>query len=263
MTIIEYVNNFIFIRWFEEGKKKKSTSNPSVLQYVNNCFYAFCLFFRLKKRQEKTQTSMLLQGVTLPDTVSLAVDPLPLPRQRPSEPLRHEAPMEFDEPPNREGQTAVRPRKKRRMEDTPSSSSSTMPFPPTMMPPPFPPIPSRPTTGAWPGMQPGQFSWYGPQPWPVSSPHLQEEQEALSPSSQMPQSRQRSWRREKALKEDEERVARGEAPKKRYSKRKEWYTCSQCQEPKTKDTGHTQYKGKWYCPASGQSLDEWRSSLKK
>lgn len=229
----------IILFLLDDLKKKNLFFLQATLLFynVNNLICAFCLFFRLNKRQKKTQTSTLLQGVTLPDTVSLAVDPLPLPRQRPSEPLRHEAPMEFDEPPNREGQTAVRRRKKKRrtgMEDTPSSSSSTMP-------PPFPPIPSRPTTGA------GQVCSL------VSSAGTDLSRGLfLLPI----------FRRNRKLLPHQARChnpGREVGGERRLSRRmrREWRGVRH----QKKDI--PQYKGKWYCHASGQSVDEWRSSLKK
>jgi rubredoxin len=76
-------------------------------------------------------------------------------------------------------------------------------------------------------------------------------------------SRHGKWRKQKAAKEDIERQERGEQPKKRYTKVKDQYQCTKCQQPKKKETGHTQYRGKWYCPSSNESLDDWRKNVRK
>ena len=73
--------------------------------------------------------------------------------------------------------------------------------------------------------------------------------------------RQRAWRLNKAAQEDEDLMARGEPPRKRLTKEKYHYTCKGCGQDKSKRTGHTQLKGRWYCPESGQTLDEWRVGL--
>lgn len=75
--------------------------------------------------------------------------------------------------------------------------------------------------------------------------------------------RYRKWRQNRAELEDQERLARGEPPKKRQWKQDYHYQCSVCGQAKNKSTGHTQIKGKWYCPASGQTVLEWKESLGK
>ena len=57
--------------------------------------------------------------------------------------------------------------------------------------------------------------------------------------------------------EDEEAIAKGELPK-RKNKRAAMYKCGICGEPKAKITGHSQLKGKWFCPQKGQTLEEWK-----
>lgn len=77
-------------------------------------------------------------------------------------------------------------------------------------------------------------------------------------------SRHREWRQRKAEKEDQERIARGEAPKKRYKRRETVsYNCTFCGQQKVRATGHTQIKGDWYCPSSGISVEDWKKQLKK
>ena len=78
---------------------------------------------------------------------------------------------------------------------------------------------------------------------------------------QSAQTRQRAWRLNKAAQEDEELMARGEPPRKRLAKEKYHYTCKGCGQDKSKQTGHTQLKGRCYCPESGQTLDDSRKSV--
>ncbi|XP_041658916.1 uncharacterized protein LOC121519883 [Cheilinus undulatus] len=75
--------------------------------------------------------------------------------------------------------------------------------------------------------------------------------------------RHRKWRLKKAALEDEERAARGEPLKKRHIKDSYHYQCGTCGQPKNKSTGHTQVKGKWFCPASGQTVTEWKQTLEQ
>ncbi|XP_028437724.1 uncharacterized protein LOC114558143 [Perca flavescens] len=71
----------------------------------------------------------------------------------------------------------------------------------------------------------------------------------------------REWRLLKATLEDKEREIRGDLPKKRQTKESYHYQCKICGQSKSKLTGHTQLRGKWYFPASGQTITEWKSSL--
>jgi hypothetical protein len=73
------------------------------------------------------------------------------------------------------------------------------------------------------------------------------------------------WYRDRAEARDIERAKTGEAPLKRYRKYKSQYCCLKCSLAKTKETGHTQYKGKWWCPTdeATMTLDEWKSSFQK
>ena len=78
-------------------------------------------------------------------------------------------------------------------------------------------------------------------------------------------SRQRIWRHRKSAKEDQERLEKGEPPKKRYKKSSEYsYNCKLCRERKCVETGHTQVKGiGWYCPYLNISVAEWKEQSKK
>jgi len=51
-------------------------------------------------------------------------------------------------------------------------------------------------------------------------------------------------------------------PTKRYKPREGASKCSKCQLDRTTATGHKQYFGNWYCPAtSAETYDEWRTRL--
>jgi len=72
-----------------------------------------------------------------------------------------------------------------------------------------------------------------------------------------------NWYRRRAQMADMERYAKGESAKKRNNKIKEFYACGKCGQPKTKETGHTQYKGNWYCPniPNQVSHEQWREAI--
>ena len=61
--------------------------------------------------------------------------------------------------------------------------------------------------------------------------------------------------------ENEEHEKRDEPLKRLKIKETYHYECKLCGKPKNKQTGHSQLRGKWYCPESGQTLEEWKASL--
>ncbi|KAA0718429.1 hypothetical protein E1301_Tti001835 [Triplophysa tibetana] len=175
---------------------------------------------------------MLLQGTELPKQLYLAKESLPEARTLPDAPAlhRHEA-MVFEEPANQEGEAFIR--KRVYPPDLPVPySNQCMPNPQFQTPSQFRPPPQFQAPDNLP-----------PQTCPSTQP------------------RQRTWRRQKAAQEDEERVARGEPPRKRLAKDIYHYVCKQCGLAKNKTTGHTQLKGRWYCPASGLSIAQWREDV--
>lgn len=212
----------------------------------------------MHKRQKKTHTATLLQGTSLPDTVTVARNPLPEPLLRPTEIIQHgHQEMEFVEPPNREGEAPLRARKR-------PTSHTTASQPDTLQTTPFQPPPSQPHPSQYFPFYPSPFyplpqqpaQWYTPPMhlWPATS-------SSEETDNNVTMSRQANWRRMKAAQEDQERSLRGEPPRKRYTKRKEGYSCSCCKKPKTKENGHTQVRGNWYCPEMGLTIEDWRSSL--
>ncbi|KAF3837904.1 hypothetical protein F7725_009672 [Dissostichus mawsoni] len=58
-------------------------------------------------------------------------------------------------------------------------------------------------------------------------------------------------------------VARGEPPKKRQIKEDYHYQCKTCGQSKRKNMAIPSLRVKWYCPASGQTIPEWKDSLDK
>jgi hypothetical protein len=234
---------------------------------ITNCIYILnksSYVFRLIERTRRVETQTLLKGVELPAHIQVAKGPLTEPRQCPSTPVEHgHTAMEFPEPDNREGEAVLR----HRMAKDPHTASL--------------PVETGATGGAgsveWQGPYPQQPYWFGEQPWPgwfggPGWPPYQHQQSYPTPPAPTPApppppytsaSYGSMWRTKKAEKEDWERQERGEPPIKRYRKNGISYQCTKCQLPKTKDTGHTQYKGNWFCPSSDQSLDDWRKSVKK
>ena len=105
--------------------------------------------------------------------------------------------------------------------------------------------------------------------FPKKKLHLDEETPEITteyapectPSRKLPRSTQ--WYQSRALKVDSEREERGQPPVKRHMRIKEFYACGKCGLPKNKETGHSQSKGRWFCPREGITLDEWKASLPK
>lgn len=204
---------------------------------------------------------MLVQGTVLPKQLHLAKESLPAANALPAAPVHHgHELMTFEEPENREGEAFPRHR-------TLGAHRPTFypPFPPPPLPsqlqqatfyhqaPPFQPAPPF----QW---QAQPFQWQAP-PLQQQVPPVQQQAPTLHQAHLPPQPRQRAWRLNKAAQEDEERMARGEPPKKRLTKDNYHYTCKECGQEKNKGTGHTQLKGRWYCPASGLTVDQWKNSL--
>lgn len=71
-----------------------------------------------------------------------------------------------------------------------------------------------------------------------------------------------TWYRQRALITDAQRQECGEPPKRRNKKLKDFYACGICNEPKKKETGHTQFKGTWYCPNNRDlpPFEEWKAA---
>ncbi|XP_041824833.1 uncharacterized protein LOC121629265 [Melanotaenia boesemani] len=132
--------------------------------------------------------------------------------------------------------------------------------------------PSAATSQGWSSFQPpsapASQGWLPSQLPPVPASHSQGDQPDQQPpnpiqpaTAQTVHNRFREWRLRKAAVEDQEREMRGETPKKRQTKESYHYQCKVCGKAKSKITGHTQLRGKWYCPSSGQTITEWKNSL--
>ena len=227
---------------------------------------------RLADRQKRRNRDDLLAGVQLPQTRT-ADDTLLEAREPPSAPVQHgHAVMEFHEPENQEGEAVIRQRRSARgqtavsvcwavAQHTDTGSNAPAPFPPWYQ-------------VGWPPYQPSpqpQFpsAWSQPPPPPAANPPTQPESQpplAANPLSQPPaaahsggQDRRRERRRQKAAVMDQQLMAQGQPPKKRPTRTH--YDCATCGQAKNKTTGHTQLKGKWYCPHSGLTLEDWKSAL--
>ena len=191
--------------------------------------------------------------------------------------------MTFKEHPNTEGQNVKRPRRSRQHGETQSETvpvdishgTETGTGDPAAFPAPKWPPGTWQCPPSYPQGPPGWFGWpgftspYGQPPFPYPPTH-----QPTWPSTQPPQSseskdsplakssRQRDWRHRKAEKEDKERAERGEEPKKRHKKTGQYkYLCTICQQRKCVETGHTQVRGKWYCPSMEISKEEWKRQL--
>jgi hypothetical protein len=236
----------------------------------------------------------------LPESIETAMEPLLKADKRPSQPQEHgHVSMTFIEPENRQGQSVKRPRKYPLSTETTAESTSEAithhtTFAPPMwqpgawpMPPHFPP--GFPGWYGWPPYFMPPYGPYGPPLDPMSNvssdypqfstvpmsttqpAHSLSAQPAHSLSTQpshssltlsAQSSRHRDWRHRKAEQEDQERVARGEPPKKRHKKPGQYrYICTTCQKQKCAETGHTQVKGRWYCPSIGITVDEWKERM--
>ncbi|XP_078657398.1 uncharacterized protein LOC144903286 isoform X1 [Branchiostoma floridae x Branchiostoma belcheri] len=269
----------------------------------------------VSKRQKRMDREALLQGTSLPDSITTSEEPLASARQLPEQETSHgHEEMAFPEPENRQDQSAKRPRKSapRGLPAVPHPQGHAVPPPqshaqgPGASPPPQPPfyypgpwasaapqpqpympgypsttqpqpympgypsttqpqpyMPGYPSTTQPPPYLPGYppMPWYG---WPYCIPPAPPSStETPSPSDEQQSSRQREWRHKKAALEDQERMARGEPPKKRHKKDGGYrYICTMCRQQKSKATGHTQVKGKWYCPSLGISVEDWKEQMK-
>ncbi len=219
---------------------------------------------------------MLLQGTELPKQLYLAKESLPDVRTLPAAPAQHghEA-MVFEEPANQEGEAFIRKRTSNRcpLPTPPPGAYSAFPiYPPAshfaFPSGSYPPFPSYPPCLTVPQsthfMPPSQFQTppqFQPPPQFLPYPQFQPPDNLPLQTCPSTHPRQRTWRRQKAAQEDEERVARGEPPQKRLAKDMYHYICKQCGLAKNKTTGHTQIKGRWYCPASGLSVAQWRENV--
>ncbi|XP_041658918.1 uncharacterized protein LOC121519885 [Cheilinus undulatus] len=70
----------------------------------------------LHERQKRAGRDSLLQGVQLPQNISVAKEPMPKPKPLPTAPVEHgHLCMEFQEPENRKGEAVIRPRRANRI----------------------------------------------------------------------------------------------------------------------------------------------------
>lgn len=80
------------------------------------------------------------------------------------------------------------------------------------------------------------------------------------PDSNTPRTTQ--WRRRK--KQLEATSNTNPTPKRAYERKKAYNVCKKCGEPRTATTGHSQYKGRLFCPKTESlSKDEWLENMRK
>lgn len=196
----------------------------------------------------------------LPVAREVAKVPLPEAMEKPSEPLSHEhEDMEFNEPENTAGDVQLG-HAKRRLRYPKLQASSAAGAPPDS------PVPSRVLV-----LRLVSVAVYE---GAAAMAQVQKQSKTASSDESGPSTsgtaismpataRTTNWYRMKAQIEDCERAERGEAPKKRNQKRKEFYACGKCGKPKTKETSHTQYKGRWYCPHDPQAIpyEQWKANI--
>ncbi|XP_057700251.1 uncharacterized protein LOC130920813 [Corythoichthys intestinalis] len=259
------VSIYSHIRQLLEDSKVVQNKTNLVLVPVNNTTVSSWLL----RRDKRKDRDMLLQGTALPKQLHLAKEPLPAVNRLPAAPVQHaHEVMTFEEPENREGEAFPRQRTLGTQME-PERSQSVL-CPPQYRPPPFqyPPFHHSSQFLHPQFAHAPQFAQFTHAP-PVQNPLLNNappgEQAVSGPGSSQAcppfQPRQRKWRLNKAALEDEQRMSTGEPPKKRLSKQNYHYTCKQCGQDKSKRTGHSQVKGRWYCPASGMTIDDWKKNL--
>ncbi|XP_048023397.1 uncharacterized protein si:ch73-112l6.1 isoform X2 [Megalobrama amblycephala] len=97
-------------------------------------------------------------------------------------------------------------------------------------------------------------------PKPPDSPTLRPDPEQRAAATRLPSQkvpRTTAWRRRKA---EEEAAQRG-LPLKRLS---EQYLCQKCGKPKTKEFGHSQFRGVHFCArASGKTVGQWMEEMRR
>ncbi|XP_033752676.1 uncharacterized protein LOC117336296 [Pecten maximus] len=260
----------------EDSKAVQENTNLVLVTINNTTVNAW-----IHQRQKRADREALLQGTDLP-RLSVSKKGLPKAKDLPTHHKQsgHKA-LTFMEPENQEGQFVKRPRNKKIASATDSGSQSSLPhhdqsgFLPSTLPGPPHYLQGYPTLNPW--QQYYMPSFVFPQPGPLSHqqapqqplPHIQiappilASTQFLSSNLETP-TRQQQWRQRQAAKEDQERLERGEPPIKRHAKKRQYrYNCSTCGKQKSAETGHTQVKGKWYCPSLGITVEEWRNQLKK
>ncbi|XP_057715461.1 uncharacterized protein LOC130931029 isoform X2 [Corythoichthys intestinalis] len=283
------VSIYSHLRQLLEDSKVVRNKTNLVLVPVNNTTVSSWLL----RRDKRKDRDMLQQGTVPPKPLHLPKEPVPAVNAIPAAPVENaDEVMTFED-----HEEEAFPHQRTLAASVEPECSQPVFYPPQYGPPPqfeYPPFyhasPAlhsqfaqyTPSTQAPPGQPPppyqyppchhaspfphSQFANYPPFTHAPPVQHPPPVQQALScpgaPQACLPsQSRQRKWRLHKAALEDEELVSNGEPPKKRRSKENYTYTCKQCGQDKSKRTGHTQVKGRWYCPASGLTIDDWKKKL--
>ena len=165
-------------------------------------------------------------------SIHTTTEPLAPAKERPTAPVTHaHTQLTFHEPENREGEVPFRPRN---IIQAPQSTQVHQEI-----------FTNR---GNW------DRSRYIEQPVPETVPAT-EFRVPTYPSVQCEFPRQPEWWQRKANKEDETRKAMGQPPKRRkHDKNSYHYQCTTCGLYKSKQTGHSQVRGKCTVPTLGRRL---------
>ena len=203
------------------------------------------------KREDRT---VLLQGVNLPPSLTIAAEPLPSAAVKRT--IEHsEEKHEYRHPENTAQQARVRRRLEPSLHDAQELQPASAPvfLQPQQLILPYPGMqlmqqPQQ-LLLPYPGMQLMQGSQSGYVVIPSNQP-LQHVQPAPQPQSM---SKTSVWRRKKS---------EGTQEKRPYNRKQAHNFCKLCKEPFSKSSGHTQYYGYNYCPSSGKPLAEWLAEKK-
>ncbi|XP_051800340.1 uncharacterized protein LOC127532551 isoform X2 [Acanthochromis polyacanthus] len=185
------------------------------------------------KRLKRQDCRILLQGVNLPATISVAPMPLPPPQVRPTAaPTRPGPQHEYNLPESTAGQAVLK-------------RKSTA-FPPLDAPPIVRPrLPAQ--RQLFPRQAPPPMVFI---PTPSTSPLIFQAPQVFAPAP-------------KAV------APAGPLPpptptRRPYSRTVEKNKCGQCHQPRTKESGYSQYYGHIYCPLNaGLPLDQWMEEMRR
>lgn len=180
------------------------------------------------KRVKRQDLTVLLQGVNLPPSIPVATVPLPPARSLPTVAFQPPGQQhQYHLPSSSVGQA----RDKRKRAAPPHTSTSVLP-------------PQRPLV---------------PQSIPATAPAV------LNPSSASPLMLVLAAPQVSSVRTIAPAGPPPPAPVRRsYKRTVESNKCGQCQQPRTKESGHSQFQGTIYCPASaGMPLEEWLEQMRR
>lgn len=199
------------------------TNLASILLTVNTTTVAKWI----KKRQERIIPSTLIQGIPLPESISIDHEQQQPALSIPTSHQTHEhVDLDFTEPDNREGQAFKKQKVTTSLPSTSTSNEHVADYQSSQSWPQY--------QYGWPGW--GNWSYYYQVPSSTASfPAWPQQPPPPPPSAETPSQK----------------------------KSRSFYRCSQCGKAKSKETNHTQLNGKWFCPASSESFEDWKDRVYK